>query len=201
MPSARRRTHTTPPGYPITYETSVRLADGRKATIRPILPSDAPELVEAISTADPDTLYARFLGGAPPLTEPILDELTKLDYVSRFALVARSGRHGVGIARYAALPPSDDGSVTADVAVAVAPRWRRIGLATALVQLLARRALECGITDFSALFLANNRPVTALAHASHARVVMAEGRAQLDTPLRTQNQDLPSHDRFREQRQ
>lgn len=81
------------------------------------------------------------------------------------------------------------------------PRWRRIGLATALVQLLARRALECGITDFSALFLANNRPVTALAHDSHARVVIADGRAQLDTPLRTQNKDLPSRDRFREQRQ
>ena len=33
--------------------------------IRPILPSDAPELADAIKTADPDTLRSRFLGGAP----------------------------------------------------------------------------------------------------------------------------------------
>jgi len=83
----------------------------------------------------------------------------------------------------------------ADVAVAVAPEWRRVGLATALIGLLARRAQECGITEFTALFLAENRPVTELAHEGHARMVIAEGVAQLHAALTTPPQDWPSHNR------
>jgi GNAT superfamily N-acetyltransferase len=191
MPNARRRTQDLPPDYPSSYESVVRLADGRRVEIRPILPSDAPELAEAIRTADAETLHARFLGGPPPLTDAVLDELTRVDYVTRFALVARNRGRGVAVARYGALPPSGDESVVADVAVAVSPEWRRVGLATALVGLLARRAQECGVTDFSALFLANNRPVTALAHEEHARVVIAEGVAQLHAVLRKPDPDGP----------
>jgi GNAT superfamily N-acetyltransferase len=193
MPNARR-SQDFPPNYPASYESVVRLSDGRRVEIRPILPSDAPELAEAIRTADPETLRARFLGGPPQLSEAVLDKLTRVDYVSRFALVARGGERGVGIARYGTLPPTD-GSLVADVAVAVAPEWRRVGLATALIGLLARRAQECGITEFTALFLAENRPVTELAHEGHARMVIAEGVAQLHAALTTPPQDWPSHNR------
>ena len=89
----------------------------------------------------------------------------------------------------------------ADVAVVVAPQWRRVGLATALVQLLARRAQECAITDFTALFLVDNRPVTELAHEGHARVVIREGAAQLYVPLRRPDPGGPGHDLPAEQSQ
>jgi GNAT superfamily N-acetyltransferase len=201
MPYARRPTQDRPPGYPSTYESVMRLADGRRVQIRPILPSDAPELAEAIRTADAETLHARFLGGPPPLTDAVLQKLTRVDYVSRFALVARARRRGVAVARYAKLPPCADGSAVADVAVVVAPQWRRVGLATALVQLLARRAQECAITDFTALFLADNRPVTELAHEGHARVVIREGAAELYAPLRRPDPGGPGHDRPAEQSQ
>jgi len=201
MPNARHLAQDLPPDYPSSYESVIRLADGRRVEIRPIVPSDAAELAEAIRTADAETLRARFLGGPPPLTDALLDGLTRVDYVSRFALVARSGGRGVAVARYAAMPASGEGSAVADVAVAVAPEWRRVGLATALVELLARRAQECGITDFTALFSAENRPVTELAHEGHARVVIAEGVAQLDAVLTTAHQDWPSHDQSEQQRQ
>jgi GNAT superfamily N-acetyltransferase len=195
MPNPHPPAQDLPPHYPSSYESVVALDDGRRVQIRPILPSDAPELAEAIRTADAQTLYARFLGGPPQLTDAVLEELTHLDYVSRFALVARSGDHGVAVARYATLPPSEDGALAADIAVAVAPTWRRVGLATALVGLLARRAQECGITDFTALFLATNRPVTELAHEGHARVVIAEGIAQLHAALATARPDWPARGR------
>jgi GNAT superfamily N-acetyltransferase len=115
----------------------------------------------------------------------LLKRLTCVDYVRRFALVARSAGRGVAVARYSALPSADDGTVTAEVAVAVAPEWRRVGLATALMDQLARRAQECGITHFRALFSATNRPVAALAHEIHARVVIADGAAELDALLET----------------
>ena len=59
----------------------------------------------------------------------------------------------------------------------------RVGLATALIRLLGQRAIECGITDFTALFLPSNRPVAELAHEGHARVVIKEGAANLYAPL------------------
>src|SRR5674476_1333941 len=96
--------------------------------------------------------------------------------------------------------PTTDGSLVAGVAVAVALKWRRVGLGTALVDLRAGRAQECGITEFTALFLAENRPVTELAHEGHARMVIAEGVAQLHAALTTPPQDWPSHNRSEERR-
>lgn len=178
-----------PRGYPVGYETSVRLADHRRVTIRPVLPSDAPELAEAIRTADPETLRARFLGGPPPLTDEVLAQLTELDYDLRFALVARDDKdRGVAIARYSALPADDSGEVAAEVAVAVDPPWRRVGLATVLIKLLARRAIECGIDRLTASFEAENRPVSELAGEAHAHVVVSHGSAELQIRL----SDIPA---------
>ena len=195
MGTARGRAEKRPAGYPSEYESVVRLRDGRTVRICPIVPGDAPELADAIRTADPETLHSRFLGAPPPLTDAVLTSLTCVDYVNRFALVARSRGRGVGIARYAVLPPAEDGSVAAELAVAVAPEWRRVGLATVLVEQLARRAQECGITHVSALFSAANRPVAALAREGHARVVINGGGAQLDAALGAAHGDWPSLDR------
>jgi GNAT superfamily N-acetyltransferase len=172
-----------PPGYPREYERRLRLANGRRVQVRPILPADAPELAEAIRTADPETLRARFLGGAPPLTEELLRSLTCVDYTTHFALVARYRRRGVAIARYIRTPEADDGKVSAEIAVAVDRAWRRVGLATGLVRLLAERAHECGINSFTALFFSDNRPVVELAHDVHARVFVVDEGSRLEIPL------------------
>jgi len=200
MPNALRQAQDLPATYPSNYEAVVGLADGRRVEIRPILPSDAPELAEAIRTADPDTLRSRFLGGPPPLTDAVLGGLTRIDYVSRFALVARNQGRGVAVARYAAVTQSGHGSAVAEVAVAVAPDWRGVGLATALIKMLARRARECDVTEFTALFLAENRPVTELAHEGHAHVVIAEGVARLDAALTASFLRSPSGVRPEERR-
>jgi GNAT superfamily N-acetyltransferase len=182
-----------PPGYPREYERRLRLRDGRTVAIRPLIPADAPLLAEAIATADADTLRRRFLGGPPHVTPRLLARLTTLDYVRRFALAAAdegTGR-GVAIARYEA---SGDG--VADIAVVVDPAWRRIGLATALVELLAQAALDRGIGEFSACYLAENRPVAALLaltdgtgrrliHEGIAEVVVALDREKVEAAVRT----------------
>ncbi len=171
-----------PPGYPQEYQRETALRDGRLVLIRPVLPGDAPELADAIKTADADTLRSRFLGGAPRVTPTLLAHLTVVDYVHRFALVAidaATGR-GVAIARY---EPAGEG--VADVAVVVRPEWRRVGLATALVLLLATAAVENGIHTFRAAYLAENRPVAALVEdtAGLGRQVIRQGIAEFSLAL------------------
>jgi RimJ/RimL family protein N-acetyltransferase len=137
----------------------VTLRDGRQVFIRPILPGDAAELAEAIKTAEPDTLRRRFLGRPPRITPALLAHMATVDYVRRFALVAidPGTQKGVAIARF-----KQTGNGVAEIAVAVSPAWRRAGLATMLIQLLANAALERGIHTFSARYLADNRPIAAL---------------------------------------
>jgi hypothetical protein len=94
----RRGRGRPPPGYPPEYQRHVKLQDGRRVFIRPILPSDAAGLARAIKTADADTLRRRFLGGPPPVTPALLAHLTRLDYQRRFALLAIDPATGQGVA-------------------------------------------------------------------------------------------------------
>ena len=148
-----------PSGYPRAFERQLWLSDGRAVLIRPIVAEDGEQLAHAIRTADPDTVRRRFLGAAPHITPALLAHLCTVDYRKRFALVATDPLTGAGraIARY---ETTTEG--TAEVAVAVDPAWRRVGLATALIEMLAEAALDRGIHTFSAYYLAENRPVSAL---------------------------------------
>ena len=177
----RMRGHL-PPGYPAEYQQQVKLQDGRQVFIRPVLPSDAAELARAIKAADTETLRRRFLGGPPRVTPALLAHLTRLDYQRRFALVAIDPvtGDGVAIARY-----EPAGEATAEVAIVVIPAWRGVGLATALVSLLARAAVERGVVTFTASYLAGNRPVAALAgQADGLRTkVIEQGIAEFSVAL------------------
>ena len=74
-------------GYPSDLEGQALLADRRSVFIRPIRPSDAGELRNALATADPATLRGRFLG-SPPHRAAAIQKLVEVDYVHRLALVA-----------------------------------------------------------------------------------------------------------------
>ncbi|MEU8633457.1 GNAT family N-acetyltransferase [Amycolatopsis sp. NPDC048633] len=165
-----------PPGF----DRTLLLRDGRRVWVRPLTPRDAPELGEAIRTADPETLRRRFCGSAPPVTPRLLEHLTVLDYERRFALVARCAEGpGVAIARYEAT-----GRRTAEVAIVVAPAWRQVGLASALLHMLGLAALERGFDRFTAVYSADNRPVAELLDYARGRKVIAEGVAEAEIRIR-----------------
>ena len=178
-----RQAADLPPGYPQEYQRLVTLRDGRSVLIRPIQPGDAPMLAEAIESADADTIRRRFLGGHPRVTPELLDYLTTVDYASRLALVAvePASQRGVAIARYE--PAGQDGA--ADVAIAVAPGWRHVGLATELLRTLAQAASKRGVHTFTGTYLTDNRPVTALINEADepANQVTSRGIAEFSVPL------------------
>jgi RimJ/RimL family protein N-acetyltransferase len=191
------RPSTVPAGYPRGYERVLRLRDGRQIFVRPIVPADAPQLAWAIEHADADTLRLRFLGGPPNPTHDLLEHLTTVDYVRRFALVAGdvSTGQGVAVARYERF--DDD---TAEIAVVVDPGWRRAGVATALIEMLAEAALERGIGEFTASYLAANRPVAALTElagetgAQRIKQGIAEFAVRLDRERLAGGKDAPTQD-------
>lgn len=84
-----------PPGYPAAYQQEVMLSDGRRVAIRPILPSEAPELANAIRAADPDTLHRRFPGAPPGVNPRLLEHLTVVDYVHILLLSKAAAERGI----------------------------------------------------------------------------------------------------------
>jgi RimJ/RimL family protein N-acetyltransferase len=148
-----------PPGYPADLERMLTLPDGRTVFIRPLLPADAAQMAQEISTLDEDTLYRRFMTPRPQLDADRIRYLASVDYRWRMALgvVDEDGR-GVAVARYEGAPGSD----SAEVAVAVRPEWRRQGLALALFDMLADAARAHGLRRLTAVYLAENRPAARL---------------------------------------
>jgi GNAT superfamily N-acetyltransferase len=171
-----------PPGYPREFERRLTLRDGRTVVVRPIVPADQDALGHAFRTADADTLRRRFLGCPPSPTPGLLAHLCTVDYLRRFALVAADAAtgHGVAVGRYETTAPG-----VAEVAVAVDPAWRRVGLATALVELLAEAALERGLHSFDASYLAGNRPVAAIVDLAGAATgaLVRQGVAEVEVAL------------------
>jgi acetyltransferase len=147
----------TPPGYPRHFEERVTLTDGRSVFIRPVVPADAAQLAFELEHADPETLYNRFFRSSIRVVRNMLTHLTVLDYDRRFALAAFA-ESGVAIARFEGAPGSDE----AEMAVAVKPDWRRVGLATLLLDRLQTAARQRGITSWRADFLADNEAARAL---------------------------------------
>ncbi|MFP5219613.1 MAG: N-acetyltransferase family protein [Actinomycetes bacterium] len=146
-------TLSRPPGYPDDYVCDEVLEDGRVVHVRPVVPDDVAELRRAVQRADPETIRRRFLGGGPPTTDAQLRRLVTVDYDRRFAVAAfDDDGTGVGIARY-------EGERTwpvVEVAVAVDPAWRGVGLSRALMRAVLRRAVERGATALHAEFFADN---------------------------------------------
>ncbi|MBT8203356.1 MAG: GNAT family N-acetyltransferase [Acidimicrobiia bacterium] len=148
-----------PAGYPRHREEYLGLADGRQVFLRPLVPADATVLAFELEHADPETLYNRFFRPSIRVDAALLEYLTVLDYRYRFALVAFAlDGSAAGIARYEGAPNSD----SAEIAVAVKPAWRQVGLGTALLKRLEEHAAESGIEVLRAEFLASNGPARGL---------------------------------------
>ncbi|HSJ70298.1 MAG TPA: GNAT family N-acetyltransferase [Acidimicrobiia bacterium] len=147
-----------PAEYPRELERWVDLPGGERMFLRPIVPEDVARIGNAFEHADIDTIRRRFFTAAPPTDRAHLEYLARVDYVRRLALVAMDADgDSVGIGRY---ETTDDGR--AEVAIVVAPAWRRLGVATVLLQALEAPAISHGIEVFHALYLPDNTSVEKL---------------------------------------
>jgi acyl-CoA synthetase (NDP forming)/RimJ/RimL family protein N-acetyltransferase len=142
-----------PPGYPAGFETDVVLADGATAHVRPIRRDDGPRIVDFHGRQSPQSIYYRYFSPRPRLTEREVERMTDVDYVDRMALVALRGDELIGVARYDRWRHRSE----AEVAFFVDDANHGRGLATVLLEHLAVRAREVGLTGFTASVLPANR--------------------------------------------
>jgi RimJ/RimL family protein N-acetyltransferase len=139
----------------------VELRDGTKALIRPIEPGDRQRLKEGFESSSEESRFQRFLAPHPRLSSSQLEFLTTVDHVNHEALIAVDPESGqsFGTARYVR---DESNPETAEFAVGVGDRWMRIGLGTALLGALVRRAREEGITRITGLIHGENRAIKGL---------------------------------------
>ena len=135
--------------------------DAARFEIRPIEASDKGDLASAVELSSGDAVYRRFLSPHGPLTAAELRYLTEVDHHDHEAVVAVDPETGrsVAVARYVRDRERRD---SAEIAVSVLETWQGRGVGKALMRALADRAREEGITRFTAVMLAHNRPMRQL---------------------------------------
>src|SRR5262245_44519213 len=132
------------------HERLLDLKDGTRVHVRPIRPDDEPRLHEAFARMSERSVYFRFFSPMKRLRARMAQQLARVDYDQRFALVATTHRpdgdeHIIGVARYDRAP----GTSTAEVAVAVVDDMQRHGVGSGLLSLLARVAHDHGIRELT----------------------------------------------------
>lgn len=121
--------------------TEVRLAEGTRAFIWPLLRVDREALREGYETLSAESRHHRFLSGVPHLTDSMLDHLVDevdgIDHVALAFIVLDDDNLGtpVGVAR---MIRYSDRPTDADLAVTVIDSWQGRGVATALLSELVR---------------------------------------------------------------
>jgi len=131
----------------------VLLRDGSTARIRLIRPEDATGVVAMHSRLSPESIRLRYFTPHPSLSDAEVERLTNHTGPDRLALVAERDEQLLAVAQYDRDPGEDE----AEVAFLVDEAHHGIGLATILLEHLARAGWDRGITVFVASTLAENR--------------------------------------------
>jgi N-acetylglutamate synthase-like GNAT family acetyltransferase len=134
------------------------LNDGTELAVRPIGSADKAALQAAFQRMSPESRYRRFFAPLKELSERDLAYLTEIDHHDHEALAAIEPATGiVGVARFVRTAEG-----LAEASIAVGDEWQHRGVGTGLLERLAARAREEGITHFVALVLAENRDAVEL---------------------------------------
>ncbi|GAA0911771.1 GNAT family N-acetyltransferase [Nonomuraea longicatena] len=166
--------------YPAHWEADVVLADGGTAHVRPIRPADADRLRAFYSRLSDESIYFRFFGPRPRLSDKEVERFTNVDYTDRVALIATIGAEMVAVIRYDRSGPGE-----AEVAFLVEDAHQGRGVASVLLEHLAATARERGIEHFVADVLpANMKMMGVLRQAGYtAQSRFADGVVRMTLDL------------------
>ncbi len=164
--------------------------DGRRVTVRPIQPADAPRLVDLYHRLSVRSRQLRFHTYTHQATDEQVWELaialSDLDPRREAAVVAVTEEDGeeriVGVARFARVRPED---VEAETAIVVRDDYQGSGLGTYLLRRLIPLAHEMGIQAFCAWVLTENVAIMRIIKNAGlpAQMTVRQGENYLVVPL------------------
>ncbi len=177
--------HPDGPSLPAT----LTLRDGRRVTVREILPEDKDPLQAAVGNMSADSRYTRFMGTMREIPDKMLEAATHPVPDRDCALVAVSGEGAneaiIGGARYA----SNAGSDTCEFAIAIVDGWQGLGLASQLMNTLMAHAESHGFRYMEGCVLSTNAPMRGLAK----RLGFQDGQFPGDATVRLVKRTLGSN--------
>jgi acetyltransferase len=166
--------------YPVHLIDIVRVANGRRVTIRPTLPQDLELQQEFFRSLSAEGRYRRFMSPVNELPEAVAQHFISVDYRSHLALLAEvfedSREIMIGEARYV-IEQRDPASC--EFAIAVADDWHANGIGRALLARLEREAAASGIQRMFADTLYDNKAMLGLAARSGYAIRMNPGDVRL----------------------
>lgn len=140
---------------------TITIDDGRVLPVRAIRPDDAARLQEFHRGHSAQSLYQRFFGHYPELSDSMAERFANVDGHDRLALVATEpdgDEKLVGVVRL----DRDAGTNSAEYAAIVTDDWQGMGVGHGLTVHLLHDARDQGIERVYALVLAANQPMLAL---------------------------------------
>ena len=148
-------------------------ADGGIVRIRPVVPADEAALRELHLTASPESLYRRFFVGGHAGVEAEVARLCRPADPDRIALLAEQGGHIVGVGSAERRP----GETSAEFALIVAESQHGRGIGTLLLETLAARARQAGVTELVGEVLPTNAPMVKVARdlGTQERATFSDG--------------------------
>jgi acetyltransferase len=164
--------------YPADLIDVIRLGNGQRVVIRPVLPQDR-ELTDAFfRNLTGPSRYDRFMTPMRELPPELIDRFTQIDYSAHVALVAEvfvAGRETVvAEARYVRTDAD-----SAEFAVSVAEPWQGKGLASLMLRKLACSAAAAGVRRLVGETLASNTKMLSLARKAGFAVAVSPDVAGL----------------------
>lgn len=154
--------------YPAALIDRLTLADGRKVTVRPVLPQDFGLEQQFVRDLGQETRYRRFLMGSAELPVSVLESFTQVDYCNQLALIAETfdedgHERQIADARYVVIPSDPaEGAVVAEFALVIDDAWQRQGLGMTLMTTLMGAARGNGVTRIEGDVLATNNGMLTL---------------------------------------
>jgi acetyltransferase len=150
--------------YPAHLIDVIWAANGRRVTIRPMLPQDFELQRKFFRSLSPRARYSRFLGCFNELPDGVAQRLENFDNSSHLALLAEVFEDRretmVGEARYVV---DQYDSTKCEFALVVADDWQRYGIGGALLRQLEREAGPSGVRRMLADTLCDNKAMRGLA--------------------------------------
>ena len=155
---------------PAEFRTTCVLKDGTQVNLRPIHPTDEPNVRDLFYALSQETIYYRFMSRMKKIQRKEIQEFVYVNHRSDIAIVGTvpeaHGEDIIAIGRYYL----NEKTNLAEIAFVVRDSWQRRGIGRFLMNHLAMIARRNGIRGFTAEVLRENRAMQRIFNTCPYRV-------------------------------